>query len=167
MGAAVREDGTFKPRRRAARALRGRVLDGEPIIAYCRIGERSAHTWFVLHELLGQVRRQELRRLLDRMGQPRQRPDREGLSSTAWCTGGRVVYQSVNREMIGSPPSSARATSTRAASEPLPESTRAHDSAYGDARARRRAPSTGGRRCGRRAVEVEAHADHRPTALGR
>ena len=23
-------------------------------IAYCRIGERSAHTWFVLHELLGQ-----------------------------------------------------------------------------------------------------------------
>ena len=27
---------------------------GEPIIAYCRIGERSAHTWFVLHELLGQ-----------------------------------------------------------------------------------------------------------------
>ena len=29
------------------------VLDGEPIIAYCRIGERSAHTWFVLHELLG------------------------------------------------------------------------------------------------------------------
>ncbi|MGD0981533.1 MAG: rhodanese-like domain-containing protein, partial [Solirubrobacteraceae bacterium] len=29
------------------------VLSGEPIIAYCRIGERSAHTWFVLHELLG------------------------------------------------------------------------------------------------------------------
>jgi thiosulfate/3-mercaptopyruvate sulfurtransferase len=23
------------------------------VIAYCRIGERSAHTWFVLHELLG------------------------------------------------------------------------------------------------------------------
>ena len=29
------------------------VLNGEEIIAYCRIGERSAHTWFVLHELLG------------------------------------------------------------------------------------------------------------------
>ena len=29
------------------------VIDGNPIIAYCRIGERSAHTWFVLHELLG------------------------------------------------------------------------------------------------------------------
>ena len=30
------------------------VINGStPIIAYCRIGERSAHTWFVLHELLG------------------------------------------------------------------------------------------------------------------
>ena len=29
------------------------MLADEPIIAYCRIGERSAHTWFVLHELLG------------------------------------------------------------------------------------------------------------------
>ena len=29
------------------------VLSDDPIIAYCRIGERSAHTWFVLHELLG------------------------------------------------------------------------------------------------------------------
>ena len=28
--------------------------DGGEIIAYCRIGERSAHTWFVLHELLGE-----------------------------------------------------------------------------------------------------------------
>ena len=26
----------------------------KPTIAYCRIGERSAHSWFVLHELLGQ-----------------------------------------------------------------------------------------------------------------
>ena len=41
--------------RRAARAVRRKgVLTGEPIIAYCRIGERSAHTWFVLHELLGE-----------------------------------------------------------------------------------------------------------------
>ena len=30
------------------------MLSGDPIIAYCRIGERSAHTWFVLHELLGE-----------------------------------------------------------------------------------------------------------------
>jgi thiosulfate/3-mercaptopyruvate sulfurtransferase len=53
---AVNEDGTF----RSADELRqlysdaGVVADGKPIIAYCRIGERSAHTWFVLHELLGE-----------------------------------------------------------------------------------------------------------------
>jgi thiosulfate/3-mercaptopyruvate sulfurtransferase len=51
---AVREDGTFKSADEL-RELYGSkgVLSGEPIIAYCRIGERSAHTWFVLHELLG------------------------------------------------------------------------------------------------------------------
>jgi thiosulfate/3-mercaptopyruvate sulfurtransferase len=53
---AVEEDGTFKSadELRALYTEKG-VLDGEtPVIAYCRIGERSAHTWFVLHELLGQ-----------------------------------------------------------------------------------------------------------------
>jgi thiosulfate/3-mercaptopyruvate sulfurtransferase len=41
-------------RRRAGRAVRRAGLpDGTPTIAYCRIGERSSHTWFVLHELLG------------------------------------------------------------------------------------------------------------------
>jgi thiosulfate/3-mercaptopyruvate sulfurtransferase len=51
---AVREDGTFKPRDELERLYGGKgVLTGDPIIAYCRIGERSAHTWFVLHELLG------------------------------------------------------------------------------------------------------------------
>jgi thiosulfate/3-mercaptopyruvate sulfurtransferase len=52
---AVREDGTFKSadELRELYSAKG-VLTGEPIIAYCRIGERSAHTWFVLHELLGQ-----------------------------------------------------------------------------------------------------------------
>jgi len=51
---AVKEDGTFKSadELRALYAAKG-VLNGAPIIAYCRIGERSAHTWFVLHELLG------------------------------------------------------------------------------------------------------------------
>jgi thiosulfate/3-mercaptopyruvate sulfurtransferase len=29
------------------------VTSEKPVIAYCRIGERSSHTWFVLHELLG------------------------------------------------------------------------------------------------------------------
>ena len=51
---AVRENGTFKSAEEL-RELYGDkgVLSGDPIIAYCRIGERSAHTWFVLHELLG------------------------------------------------------------------------------------------------------------------
>jgi thiosulfate/3-mercaptopyruvate sulfurtransferase len=51
---AVREDGTFKPADELSKLYGDKgVLNGEPIIAYCRIGERSAHTWFVLHELLG------------------------------------------------------------------------------------------------------------------
>src|SRR5918997_792319 len=51
---AVREDGTFKSREELEELYGGKgVLSGDPIIAYCRIGERSAHTWFVLHELLG------------------------------------------------------------------------------------------------------------------
>jgi thiosulfate/3-mercaptopyruvate sulfurtransferase len=51
---AVREDGTFKSadELREIYGSKG-VLNGDDIIAYCRIGERSAHTWFVLHELLG------------------------------------------------------------------------------------------------------------------
>jgi len=51
---AVNEDGTFKSadELRELYSSKG-VLNGEDIIAYCRIGERSAHTWFVLHELLG------------------------------------------------------------------------------------------------------------------
>jgi thiosulfate/3-mercaptopyruvate sulfurtransferase len=51
----VREDGTFKSADELRDLYGGKgVLDGPPIIAYCRIGERSAHTWFVLHELLGE-----------------------------------------------------------------------------------------------------------------
>jgi thiosulfate/3-mercaptopyruvate sulfurtransferase len=53
---AAQEDGTFKSDD-ALRALYGDEagLDfSRDTIAYCRIGERSAHTWFVLHELLGQ-----------------------------------------------------------------------------------------------------------------
>ena len=51
---AVDEDGTFK----SADALRelygGKGIDGsKETIAYCRIGERSSHTWFVLTQLLG------------------------------------------------------------------------------------------------------------------
>jgi thiosulfate/3-mercaptopyruvate sulfurtransferase len=52
---AVKEDGTFKSadELRDLYSSKGVITDGEPVIAYCRIGERSAHTWFVLHELLG------------------------------------------------------------------------------------------------------------------
>jgi thiosulfate/3-mercaptopyruvate sulfurtransferase len=51
---AVQEDGTFKSKGDLEQLYTDRgVLNGDPVIAYCRIGERSAHTWFVLHELLG------------------------------------------------------------------------------------------------------------------
>jgi thiosulfate/3-mercaptopyruvate sulfurtransferase len=54
---AVRDDGTFKPAGdlREQYGSRGITPDKE-ITAYCRIGERSAHTWFVLRELLGYER---------------------------------------------------------------------------------------------------------------
>jgi thiosulfate/3-mercaptopyruvate sulfurtransferase len=48
------EDGTFKSDEELAALYAGAGLDGEKeTIAYCRIGERSSHTWFVLRELLG------------------------------------------------------------------------------------------------------------------
>jgi len=51
---AVNEDGTFKSAEELRELYQGKgALDGNDIVAYCRIGERSAHTWFVLHELLG------------------------------------------------------------------------------------------------------------------
>ena len=51
---AVRDDGTFKSAAelRELYATRG-VTEEKSVTAYCRIGERSAHTWFVLKELLG------------------------------------------------------------------------------------------------------------------
>jgi thiosulfate/3-mercaptopyruvate sulfurtransferase len=53
---AVKEDGTFKTadELRELYTDKGVISGDKPIIAYCRIGERSAHTWFVLHELLGE-----------------------------------------------------------------------------------------------------------------
>src|SRR5437588_1479483 len=51
---AANEDGTFKLADELKELYGGAgVTPGEEIIAYCRIGERSAHTWFVLTELLG------------------------------------------------------------------------------------------------------------------
>ncbi|MGE0214302.1 sulfurtransferase [Mycolicibacterium sp.] len=51
---AANEDGTFKSDEELATLYAEAGLDGEKeTIAYCRIGERSSHTWFVLQELLG------------------------------------------------------------------------------------------------------------------
>jgi thiosulfate/3-mercaptopyruvate sulfurtransferase len=52
---AAEEDGTFKSDDALRQLYAGAGVDfSKHTIAYCRIGERSAHTWFVLHELLGQ-----------------------------------------------------------------------------------------------------------------
>jgi len=55
---AVREeDGTFKPVEELRQIYTGRgIQPDQEVIAYCRIGERSSHTWFVLKYLLGYPR---------------------------------------------------------------------------------------------------------------
>jgi thiosulfate/3-mercaptopyruvate sulfurtransferase len=52
---AVQEDGTFKSTDDLRAIYEGEagLYEGEDVIAYCRIGERSSHTWFVLRYLLG------------------------------------------------------------------------------------------------------------------
>jgi thiosulfate/3-mercaptopyruvate sulfurtransferase len=51
---AVRDDGTFKSADELRELYGGKgVTEDKSVTAYCRIGERSAHTWFVLRELLG------------------------------------------------------------------------------------------------------------------
>jgi thiosulfate/3-mercaptopyruvate sulfurtransferase len=50
---AANEDGTFKSEEELRELYEGAGVEGGEIIAYCRIGERSSHTWFVLTELLG------------------------------------------------------------------------------------------------------------------
>ncbi len=52
---AVAEDGGFKSRAELDAIYRGEagLQDGDSVVAYCRIGERSSHTWFVLKHLLG------------------------------------------------------------------------------------------------------------------
>jgi thiosulfate/3-mercaptopyruvate sulfurtransferase len=54
---AANEDGTFKSDDELRKIYGDAGLDeGKDTIAYCRIGERSSHTWFVLQELLGHER---------------------------------------------------------------------------------------------------------------
>lgn len=51
---AANDDGTFKSDAELKALYEGAGVDfSKDIIAYCRIGERSSHTWFALHELLG------------------------------------------------------------------------------------------------------------------
>ncbi|MFI6320979.1 sulfurtransferase [Nonomuraea sp. NPDC050556] len=53
---AANDDGTFKSDADLSELYQGAGVDfGKDTIAYCRIGERSAHTWFVLHEILDQA----------------------------------------------------------------------------------------------------------------
>jgi thiosulfate/3-mercaptopyruvate sulfurtransferase len=53
-GKACNDDGTFKSADELRALYGAEGLDGSrPVIAYCRIGERSSHTWFVLKYLLG------------------------------------------------------------------------------------------------------------------
>ena len=54
-GKAAAEDGTFRTVAELNAVYRdgAGLEDGDDVIAYCRIGERSSHTWFVLHHLLG------------------------------------------------------------------------------------------------------------------
>ncbi|HYK92886.1 MAG TPA: sulfurtransferase [Thermoplasmata archaeon] len=51
---AVKDDGTFKSHEELLTLYKGKgVTPDHPVITYCRIGERSSHTWFVLRYLLG------------------------------------------------------------------------------------------------------------------
>ena len=51
---AANPDGTFKPVEELRELYQSEGIGGDqPVIAYCRIGERSSHTWFVLTYLLG------------------------------------------------------------------------------------------------------------------
>jgi thiosulfate/3-mercaptopyruvate sulfurtransferase len=51
---ACNDDGTFKSREELQVLYAAQGIAGDrPVIAYCRIGERSSHTWFVLKYLLG------------------------------------------------------------------------------------------------------------------
>ena len=82
-----RKTATTTARSRAADDLKtlydGKGVTGDkPMIAYCRIGERSSH--LVRAEVPARLRqREELRRLLDRVGQPGRRAGREAVTSRA------------------------------------------------------------------------------------
>jgi len=56
-GQAANEDGTFKSADELKALYEGKgITSDKDVVAYCRIGERSSHTWFALKELLGYPR---------------------------------------------------------------------------------------------------------------
>lgn len=53
-GTIVNQDGTFKSADEIRKIYADKGIDGkQPVITYCRIGERSSHTWFALKKILG------------------------------------------------------------------------------------------------------------------
>jgi thiosulfate/3-mercaptopyruvate sulfurtransferase len=65
------EDGTFKTAEelRALYEAEQGLSPDDDVITYCRIGERSSHSWFVLKYLLGLPQSPQLRWQLDGVGQ--------------------------------------------------------------------------------------------------
>ena len=74
---AANDDGTFRSDDELKEIYTEAGVDwSKDTIAYCRIGERSSHTWFVLPRAARPAEREELRRLLDRVRLARRRARR-------------------------------------------------------------------------------------------
>lgn len=79
---ATNEDGTFKSADALKKLYEGKGIDGHgEVISYCRIGERSAHSWFVLKYLLGYENVKNY--------------------DGSWSEWGNLVGASIEKEMVG------------------------------------------------------------------
>ena len=116
---AANDDGTFQSDDELKEIYTEAGVDwSKDTIAYCRIGERSSHTWFVLKELLGPGERQELRRLLDRVRLPGRRtrgPRRRAAGERLMCgaTEGGLSARRHRRRQGGHHPGPGRARHPR------------------------------------------------------